>query len=193
MPMHLQGLIQSELQDGEQIQWVAQPIPMRFVLKSLPIFLFAIPWTAFAVFWITMASGFKMPQFSSVVSLFPLFGVPFVLIGLGLLGSPLWMWIKARRTAYVLTNRRAIVLDARVLSFVVRSFNVERLQELRRHQHADMSGDLIFDRQYSQNSDGDRQYTDVGFLAIRDVRKVEDLIRSTATTIAQNNAQAANL
>jgi hypothetical protein len=43
--------------------------------------------------------------------LFPLFGVPFVLIGLGMLAAPYWMRRKAQNTVYALTDKRALILS----------------------------------------------------------------------------------
>src|SRR6478609_3430837 len=99
----LQQLIHSELRPSEVLAWSSSPRPGRMALRALPLVLFGIPWTAFALFWIAGASGFKMPDFSHGFGFFPLFGVPFVLIGFGMLTSPYWMRRKARRTAYVVT------------------------------------------------------------------------------------------
>ena len=142
------------------------------------IVLFGIPWTAFAIFWMAGASGFKLPDLSNGPGLFPLFGIPFVLIGFGILSSPYWMHRKARRTAYVITNQRALILAGGFgRSMTVRSFEPHRLGDLRRVQNSDGSGDLIFERTWKSDNDGDGQSTDYGFLAVQDVKKVETLIR----------------
>lgn len=156
-------------------------------MRSLPIVLFGIPWTAFALFWIAGASGFQIPEFKEGSDLFPLFGIPFVLVGFGMLGSPFWMMRKARKTAYVLTNNRVIIFDGG-RSTTIRSFGPDRLTDLRRKQRTDGSGDLIFERKVSYDSDGDRQTTDHGFLAIPDVKMVEDMVRQLADRSARNEA-----
>lgn len=145
----------------------------------MPIVLFGIPWTAFAIFWIAGASGFKLPDFSHGFGFFPLFGVPFVLIGLGMLSSPYWARRAARRSIYVLTDRRAIIIRGSWRgSVTVRSFERERLTDLQRKQHADGAGDLIFTQDIRSVSDGGRQMTPVGFLAVHDVKNVEDAVRA---------------
>ena len=50
LPMHLQDLIEDELDGSENIIWMDQPDPKRFMLTAIPIVLFAIPWTAFFCF-----------------------------------------------------------------------------------------------------------------------------------------------
>ena len=187
LPSQLRTLIEGELNDGEKITWIGAPIPQRFAMRSIPTVLFGIPWTAFALFWMAGASGFQIPDFREASDLFPLFGIPFVLIGIGMLSSPFWMMRKARKTAYILTNARAIIFDGG-FSTTIRSFAPERLTDLRRKQRSDGSGDLIFERKLSYDSDGDRQTSDHGFLAISDVKAVEDLVRQLADTSAKNEA-----
>jgi len=175
----LRTLVDAEIRSGERIIWLDQPIPGRMARSTLPIVLFGIPWTAFAIFWMAGASGFKRPDFSHGFGFFPLFGVPFVLIGFGMLSSPFWARRSSRRSIYVLTDKRAIVIRGTWRgSITVRSFERERLTDLQRKQNADGSGDLIFARDVRRDSDGDRYSTDVGFLGIRDVKNVEDMVRS---------------
>jgi len=175
LPPRLRSLVEYELADGEELIWAAQPDPRRFALKSLPIVLFGIPFTAFALFWIAGASGFKIPDFSKEIAFFPLFGIPFVLIGLGMLSAPFWMMRKARRTAYVITARRAIIFQGG-WSTKIRSFGPEDLQDLRRRQRRDGSGDVVFTKEISYGNQGRHRIKDIGFLAIPDVKEVEDLL-----------------
>jgi hypothetical protein len=171
------------------VTWSAQPLPGRFARKALPAVLFGIPWTAFALFWTAGAAwGTSKAEGAGFFRAFPLFGVPFILIGLGMLSSPYWMSRKARRTAYVLTNRGAIVLSGGWRgSVTVRSFEPERLTDLRRKQNPDGSGDLVFAQDIRRDNDGDRHSTDVGFLAIREVKSVEEQVRAL---VAQTRGEA---
>src|SRR5262245_61971419 len=144
LPEPVRALVQTELLPGEGLRWVEQPVPMRLAFAALPMVLFAIPWTAFALFWMWGAAQGTC-EGPGPMRLFPLFGLPFVAIGLGLFTSPFWLMRNARRTAYVVTDRRAIVLAARFGGAVsVRSFEPEKLGDLRREQRADGSGDLVF-------------------------------------------------
>jgi hypothetical protein len=178
LPLELSDLINAELTQGERAVWVGQPNPGRFARTSIGIVLFAIPWTAFSVFWIAGASGFKWPDFSKGFGIFPLFGIPFVLVGLGMLSSPLWMRRKAKRTAYVITDKRAIVLTGQGWRGVsVRSFEPDCLTDLERTQYPDGSGNLVFHHQYNAGQRGAQNPTDVGFMAVANVKEVEDLVR----------------
>jgi hypothetical protein len=178
LPLDVAALVEAELQPGETIRWAGQPIPARFARRNIAIVLFAIPWTAFALFWMAGASGFKLPNFSHGAGFFPLFGVPFVLIGFGMLSSPYWMRRQARHTAYVVTNERALILDGGWRgSVTIRSFEPDRLKDIRRVQNPDGSGDLIFERTWASAGDGGRRSTDQGFFAIHQVKTVESLIQ----------------
>ena len=57
LPDELDTRVRSELRQGEKLRWVGQPRPGRMARQALPIVLFGIPWTAFALFWMAMASG----------------------------------------------------------------------------------------------------------------------------------------
>lgn len=188
LPSRLRTLIEAELNDGEKITWIGAPVPRRFAMRSIPIVLFGIPWTAFVLFWTCAASGFQIPDFKEAVDLFPLFGIPFVLSGFGMLSSPFWMLRKAKKTAYVLTNTRAIIFEDG-FSASIRSFAPDRLTDLRREQHSDGSGDLIFERKLSYDCDGGCQTTDHGFLAVSNVKAVEDMVRQLVDKVARNGAQ----
>jgi hypothetical protein len=177
LPPDISHLINSELRSGERILWIGQPIASQFAWRSYGIVLFGISWTAFAIFWMAGASGFKIPDFRQGQDFFPLFGVPFVLAGFGLLSSPYWMFRKARRTAYVVTDRRAIIFDSGLFGTVtIRSFEPEQLKDIRRVQRPDGTGDLIFKRSRATDAEGGRQPADCGFLAIAGVREVEEMI-----------------
>jgi hypothetical protein len=186
LPDDLDARVRSELRDGERLSWVGQPRPSRFARQAIPFVLFGIPFTAFAVFWVAMASGILFGEFGNKggrggvgapSACFPLFGLPFVLIGLWMLSSPYWFWRQARRTCYALTNRRAIIWQAGTFGAVsVRSYGPEALGQLHRTEYADGSGDLVFEVVVSVRN---RTATTIrhGFLAIRDVREIEELVR----------------
>jgi hypothetical protein len=178
LPPELQRQVDAELQPGEKLVWADQPLPEWVGRQAMIPVLFGIPWTAFAVFWVFSAAGGvgkgpKPPIF------FPLFGVPFILIGIGMLTSPFWLRRKAGRTVYAVTNQRAIIIEGRVFGGVnVQSFMPDRLTAMIRNQRADGNGDLIFERY--QNPFGRNTSTVTrGFMGVRRVREVEDLILAT--------------
>jgi hypothetical protein len=167
--------IQSQLQSGESIRWASPANPRVAALAGIGIFLFAIPWTAFAIFWICGAAGFKIPNFKSPASLFPLFGLPFVLVGLFMLASPIFLWRKAKKTFYLITDRRAVIFeDSRIMK--LQSFGPDRLQSIERTQSADGSGSIIFGDTLSSEPLNRQRTVKTGFIGIKNVKEVEDLL-----------------
>ncbi|OLP16020.1 hypothetical protein BST81_23465 [Leptolyngbya sp. 'hensonii'] len=182
LPRQLRQKVDRELQPGEFIRWIEQPIPRFFTLESIGAVLFGIPWTAFALFWMWGAAGFKLPNLSHGLQfqhIFALFGVPFVLIGLGMLSSPLWVWQQAKQTVYLITDNRAILLTGGG-STTIRSYTPEQLGNLFRKERSDGTGDVIFAVREWKDSDGDRRTEDIGFKGIRNPKNVEALLKQLA-------------
>lgn len=182
VPSALEARVRRELEPGESVRWMEQPVPRFFTAASVASFLFAIPWTGFAVFWIGGASGFKTPDFSQGgFAFFPLFGVPFVLIGIGMLCSPVWIYRKALKTVYVVTNLRAIAFEGGWTT-TVRSFRPDQLRNVYRKERRNGVGDVVLGQRVWTDSDNDRRSMDVGFLNVRDAKRVERLILDLAAT-----------
>lgn len=160
--------------DGERLVWCGQPDPLRIATSGIPISLFAIPWTSFALFWVYAASGFQFPPdfTEGGFAYFPLFGVPFVLIGIGMLFTPLYQYSKAFRTVYMVTDKTArIIILGRTKS--VHTFSGADLDLLQRNERKDGSGDLIFRNEISFTTKGNRKVKAIGFYGISHVRSVE--------------------
>lgn len=137
-------IINNEIGSGEKLLWWGQPQSVRPILASFGIWLFAIPWTAFACFWVYMAVlGVKGSQTMGPIGwAFPLFGLPFILVGLGMLGSPLFVWRKLSSTYYLLTDRRLVVLtDGHKRTS--QSYQLDGLTNLVRTEYGDL-GDLTW-------------------------------------------------
>jgi len=185
LPNDLEGMIQEELSPDEKLAWVGRPRPSRMVAGSLPSFFFGLCFTGFALFWLYAASGgFGPPRGfrrgGGPPIFFYLFGIPFVLAGLGMLASPFVAARNARKTCYALTDRRAIVWEGSLWNGVrVRSYRPEELRAMARNQRGDGSGDLVFEEIHTPGGRGRLQTIRRGFLAIEDVRNVEALVRST--------------
>ena len=180
IPHDLQEFIRRELHPGETIVWSGAPIHRFFTPPATASFLFGIPWTAFAIFWTVGAGiGTLFTGGLSWFSLFPLFGVPFILIGLGMLSAPLLAYRKSRRSAYVVTDKRAITFEGGK-SMTIRSYPPEKLRHIYRTEKRDGSGDVIIKVRSWKDSDGDRQSEELGFLRVRDAREVERRLKDLA-------------
>lgn len=181
----LRTILQSELRSGERLVWMSQPVPRYFTALTVAPVLFAIPWTGFAIFWTVMAwvgtrqiggndgmsTGFRI--------FFPLFGVPFILVGIAMFTMPYWVARKLKRTIYAITDQRAIILaPAWSGSRKVQSFAPEALGSMERIERADGSGDLIFES-YTQRRGSSTHTVRNGFFSVPRVREVEETLRST--------------
>lgn len=178
LPDDLDQTVRDELEPGERLVWLQQPSGRsRLPWAAYAPAVFGIPFTAFAVFWMSMAAwgvwggggaGPGAGPNAGPFFLFPLFGIPFVLVGLAMLSSPFWMRRRMRRsaaqTAYAITDRRAIVFDggyqASRLSYPmgtmagalgqrsgdlrIQSFWPEKLVVRERIQNRDGTGDILF-------------------------------------------------
>lgn len=179
LPYRLRDVVDRELERDERIEWLGMPKRVYFTPVATGAFLFGIPWTAFALFWTAGAAGFKIPAFNQPFDLFPLFGLPFILIGLAMLSSPIWAYWRAGKTVYIVTNRRAITFDGG-WSTTIRSYPPDKLTDIYRREKPDGSGDVIIARRAWRDSDGDRQTEELGFLRIADVKDVERRLKELA-------------
>jgi hypothetical protein len=175
----------AQLDGGERLLWSGVPRPGRSARLALPLGLFGIPFAGFAAFWTW--SAYRAVSHGSAAggpgALFPLFGLPFLLIGAGMLTAPLGVWLAATRTVYAVTERRAMIIE-RMGATSVQSWRYEDMDELQRVERADGSGDLFFATRTRTGQRGVSYRTRIGFLGIPDVRSVEQLLQGHQERIA---------
>ena len=189
LPSEFRQKLQRELGAGESVTWAAQPNPIRRMKSGFRRWLFYLPWTAFAVLWIAKASDFQLPRLDAGWSSLPIFGIPFLLIGLGGLISPLWLLRKAHSTIYAITNRRAISIEG-ARTTTVRSYRPEDIMRVDRTEHRDGTGDLTLWTEKYRDSDGDQQTERYGFFAIPNVRQVQNLLEALRARHARSETGA---
>ncbi|MBK6466661.1 MAG: hypothetical protein WAT25_20210 [Paracoccaceae bacterium] len=97
------------LQPGEQILWQDRPQPgIEWADIDYSRILFGLVFGGFALFWMVMA--FWTSSGTLLGYVFPLFGLPFLRIGLRMVGEQLWLdQRRLRSTHYTLTDRAAFV------------------------------------------------------------------------------------
>ena len=184
LPPKLRELLQDELRPDEKLVWSGPAIPRLWSAGTIAPVLFAIPWTAFAIFWTVGAATATRSTGGSVgggimSSAFRLFGVPFILIGIAMLSTPLWTRRTLRNTVYAITDRRAISASINLFGTrKVQSFEPSRLTSMQRRQRADGSGDLIFEEFTTRVGSGTNTVRR-GFFSVADVAEVENVIRDT--------------
>jgi hypothetical protein len=179
------ALIAESLDPGERIVWQGGPIRSALIRRAIPKALFGLLWTAFVVTWMAMVAqrGLGKPAPGKVVEPFSRGNVAIAaMAGLWLLpfgiytsARPLLEGRKAGRTAYALTDRRALVVEPGLFGHVrSRGYSPERLALMACNEQADGAGDLVFENRADWS--GSRP---IGFLAIDRVREVEALARKT--------------
>lgn len=141
---------------GERILWRGSQVA-RIDPRLFGIYLFAVPWTAFALFWTVMAAaGTRAFEGAGLLAwAFPLFGVPFIVVGFAMLAAPFLAFLGGRGTLYAVTERRLLKLSLG-RSLKVESIPGQRLGRSTRRERADGSGTLSFAVGAGTDSDGDR-------------------------------------
>jgi hypothetical protein len=137
------------LSPGEHVLWSGQPPQGLVVLRAqdLAIVPFFVVWTGFSLFWEAMAVGMLFVDGESLLSpalCMPLFGLPFVGIGLYMLGGRFIMDIPVRRnTYYALTDRRAMIVSG-VRDRNVTSMPLDKIENVDMTLHRNGCGTLKF-------------------------------------------------
>ena len=97
------GWVRPYLGPGESILWQGRPQRFTpFTLYDAYLIPFSLLWCGFAVFWegLVIKNG---------VSLFSLFGIPFVLMGLYFVfGRFIYRWYLLKHTTYVITTQKIL-------------------------------------------------------------------------------------
>ncbi len=183
----LDAAVRDELRNGEELWYAGMPKPWYSARKMLPIAVFGLFFGGFAAFWITMAAAgvwFVGTQpkenagaqiASGVFMLFPLFGLPFLLIGLAMISSPWWIARKARRTACCVTSQRAMQVSVG-RSINVQSWSSDELGEISKSIHSDGTGSITFARSLVQGSKGRTRTVTSGFDGVPEPRACEEAL-----------------
>jgi hypothetical protein len=190
IPYELDQRIKNELEGGEMIEWKGMPVPRFFKIETTVPFLFAIPWTAFAIFWMFGAAGFQIPDLSkgfNPMLLFPLFGLPFVLIGIAMLSSPIWSYLKDKKTVYVITDRRLLIMTGG-RTFEFKSIMPDQIKEMTRRERAD-TGDLVVAHKVWRDSDNDQRSQEIGLFNIPDVRGAQAALQRLLENFHKNRQE----
>jgi hypothetical protein len=171
---------------GERMLWSGNPNPLRFSLrKSFPGALFGIPFFVFSLYWISSAYG--VPGEKSPFPIpFWMFGIPFVLVGSGMVLSPVWHYMRALLTNYVLTDQRAIIDYFGPFGQKI-SVPLSRVPFIESRRSFGDFGHLLF-QEAAVNSYNKGMSQREGFVAIPAPAQVEQIFRA-----AVDKASAANL
>jgi hypothetical protein len=183
VPNHLQFRVESELEDGERVVWMDMPVASYFTPWSTTSLCFGIPWTVFTIVFMVVVGKNSSVSFADGLQmddLFPLFGLPFLIVGCLMLSSPIWARRQALNTVYVITDRRAISIEG-MFTVTVRSYSPRQLGALCRRERRNGTGDVIIEQTFWRDSDNQSHSLPRGFMRIREPKKVETLLKRLAS------------
>ena len=189
-------VIRAELSPNEQLLWSGQPA-QGIRLRSYDWFLipFSLLWGGFAIVWESFAImiAFSAAAKEPVVFIFPLFGIPFVLIGLYIIFGRFIVDAKQRaRTFYGLTSERIIMVSG-VWRRTVKSLNLETLNDISLTEKRNGGGIIMFGQipwlfalwESSGGFPGMPQFGGRTFELSDDVRQIYEKIREAQRTALQ--------
>ena len=162
------------LERDEKLIWQGAPATgLRFSTSGLGLSVFGFFFMSFSMVWVVMA--FSMGGGTGAEKLFPLFGVPFVLVGLWLVAGH-WFFdaYKRKYARYALTNKRAII---------ARAHFKRRMESYPISEHSPIhliSGklDTVNFAQKTYRTKNGTQIKNIGFRFIPDGKEVYDLLRT---------------
>jgi Bacterial PH domain len=181
-PNDAQLRAQSELQSGESLYWTGTADPVRASVAALPAALFGIPFAGFALFWITQAyhatsmmSKSAHNSFASGFRVFPLFGLPFLLVGLGIILAPLWAFLKGGSTVYAITNQRVMIISGGSTRSV-KSVTPADIVGVDHRERPDGSGDIVIQTTGTMRTNNSISQIKVALIGIPNVKQVAQQI-----------------
>ena len=184
--------LESILGAGEKLLWSGQPKQgLRLQARDVFMIPFSLIWGGFAIFWEIMALGiFQEPHQAHepkavglIAWVFPLWGVPFVAVGLYMIfGRFFYDAALRKKTYYGVTNQRLIIYKS-LFSQNIASFEYATLANLNLTERGDRSGDILFGAPAVMSPfsgtrwPGSGKYTVPGFYLLPDARQIYDRIR----------------
>lgn len=152
--------LERELSADESILWMDEPAPI-FAKKIF----FCLMFLLFFILWLAIDS------FNAwTASLFAILFVAFIFLG---------SKVRFKKTLYVITNKRAMIIQ-RAKTYTIRSYPPHLLQFIYLTEKQMGIGDLIFEENISVTPSRSRKVQQFGFLNVRKVKLVEQMLRTLA-------------
>jgi len=142
------------LSPGEEILWQGQPRPYVFILRGLPNIAYGVTWSVLGAYWYHGSGGISeaTSAFEGWWRIVPLLSIPFIIVGFSFWFYPIRLGLQARRTWYVVTNKRIFIAelnDKRSLS--LRVFSAEEMTAPQIVKRFDGLYDVILTRRAQEN------------------------------------------
>ena len=177
IPEKLQELVNAQLMDDETIQWVDQPLSNYWSVGAMIAFGLGIYFTVTSIFPILLFV-------TGVLSAFPIFANIFdvilgfmqvciyVLLGPFLLFFSLKTRRTAKRTIYVITNRRVIIIQKGRSLFNITYYPKDFGENMRCEERVHGVGDIYF-----LGGEGSFPWYKAGLMNILNVKEVERMLQ----------------
>lgn len=209
IPDELKKKVDRELDFEEKIKWIDQPVPQLFSINASLFYIIIIFGIILSLSVIVLiVSSSEEVQKSEWVS-FAISILPAFFIQLILLTCPFWELRRSRHTVYLITNKRAIVMEggipSRIINIlfrfpymiiirknlfqdngtkVIKSYSPEELSNVYRRDKRKHLGDVIFQVQKATKPSGSGgesgMYYEEGFFGVRNPKQVEDIVKNLA-------------
>src|SRR5262245_64487904 len=183
LPTALRARLERELRPRERLVYAGLPSPWRTALPTVPLFVFGLFWTSISGFIAVLFAGLLLgygpspppvPRWLAGVA--SIVGMLFVLVGVLLLASPFYRWLKARRTVHAVTGTRLLtVVDApwRAVESVETG-----ITSVQRKDIANGAGTLAIGCGTERDAEGDPIEVLSWWRGIPDVERAEDAVRA---------------
>jgi hypothetical protein len=100
------------LDPGENLLWAAQPRPYVYIVRGLASIAYGTTWAVLGAYWYHGAGGVgKYSAFDGWFRLVPVLSLPFIFAGFSFFIHPMKLGAQARRTWYVVTDRRVFIAE----------------------------------------------------------------------------------
>jgi hypothetical protein len=100
------------LDPGEKLLWAAQPRPYVYIVRALPSIAYGTTWAVGGSLWYYGSGGVgKYSAFEGWWRMEPILVMPFIFAGFSFFISPIRLGARARRTWYVVTDRRVFIAE----------------------------------------------------------------------------------
>ena len=181
-----ENILTPHLDSGERLLWSGQPRGgIRLRAQDAFLIPFSLLWGGFAFFWeymaITHVSNAPLP-FNII---FPLFGVPFVLVGLYFIFGRFLVDARSRaRTFYGVTSERIIIISG-LFSRQIKSLQLRTLTDVSLIHRTDGSGTITFGPTHPMIAffpagawPGAGRFSPPSFESIERAKEIYDVIRN---------------
>jgi hypothetical protein len=203
LTLEVDEALRAELRAGEELWYAGMPAPKYAGRKMIPIAVFGLFFGGFAAVWITMAAagawfgGMKATEetgsevAAGVFMLFPLFGLPFLAIGVGMISSPWWAARAARNMGCFVTNQRALRIKVG-RTIKVHSWGPTDLGEISKALYRDGRGCVMFAQRLQAGAKGRVRTVQDGFDGIPEPRACEEALLALKASAAEGNGARAS-